>query len=103
MIGGNSIEIEFFWVGTEENKNKSPAKFSMKVDEVEYFTKTEDIAPNLENRRRLYIPTRTNYPAWDIIYDDEENTAFFSLSISHFWEGHDEKTIESFKNGKLLS
>jgi len=65
--------------------------------EVIYFDTVDKIAPNLENRQRLYIPTDMNHPSWDCIYDGGTSTAFFSFSISPFWNGHDTTTMNSFE------
>lgn len=62
----------------------------------------DDIISNTENRNRLYIPSIKNFPSWDFIFDNGKFTLFFQISISPFWEGHDDKIIKSFQNGKLI-
>ena len=97
FISGNTISIQPFYVGTEKSKTNLPSKLEFHVDEVIHFeTFNTYIEPNLENRRRLYVPTDRKHPAWDCIYDDGSTTAFFQFSISPYWEGHYQKVEKSF-------
>ena len=111
FASNNTILIEPIYLGNIKNKKvKSntkkinsdtkikPALFSFRVDEVVYFDHG-DIPSNKSNKNRLYIPNNSNYPAWDCIYDDGTRTAFFSISISKYWDGHDEKVKKSFIKG----
>ena len=99
---GETISISPFHVGI--NNQSILSTFSFKVDEIMHFDGNENIQSNIENRKRLYLPTDKSHPAWDCIYDDGVTTAFFSFSISHFWNGnpsHDVSVKKSFEGGLL--
>jgi hypothetical protein len=102
---GQPISIESFYAGTVEAQRVKPSPFEFKVDEiVHYETWTGYIEPNIDHRRRLYIPADKSHPAWDCIYDDGATTAFFSFSISPYWSGHYQAVENSFqsKNSTLM-
>jgi hypothetical protein len=97
FISGEKISFTPFYTGTSNSSQLTP--FSFRVDEVVYFG--DGIIPNMENRQRLYIPVNQSHPCWDCIYDDGVKTAFFSFSISDFWEGHDKSMMKSLSGGML--
>jgi len=101
FISRQSITITPFSIGTNQQKTFTP--FMFQVNEIMHFGNDEEIQANVEYHPRLYIPIDKSHPAWDCIYDDGVTTAFFSFSISHFWEGspsHDVSARKSFEQGK---
>jgi len=98
FMSGETIAISPFHAGTEDLA-LTLTPFIFRNDEISHFDKDETIQPNLSQRQRLYVPTDKSHP-WDCIYDNGVTTAFFSFSISFFWDGHEVSVKKSFGGGK---